>query len=90
MAANLQEGDDGAAVYTTKIMLALNRVSKLQWQPFMVRLTINIAGGKASEAGGGRRCMSTSLVHNTFMGAARPRLVRTPARHKQPQNGCLY
>lgn len=51
MSANLQVGEDGAAVYTTKIMLALNRVSELQAHPFMVRVRINIAGSKA--LGGG-------------------------------------
>lgn len=53
--AKLQVGEDRAAVYTTKIMLALNRVSELQWQPFMVRVRINIAGSKALGAGGGRQ-----------------------------------
>lgn len=52
MPANLQVGDDRAAVDTTKIMLALNRVSELQWQPFMVRVRINIAGSKAVGARG--------------------------------------
>lgn len=47
MPANLQVGEHGAAVYTTKIMLALNGVSELQSQPFMVRVRINIAGSKA-------------------------------------------
>lgn len=55
MPANLQVGEDRAAVYTTKIMLALNRVSERQWQPFMVRVRINIAGSKALRAGGGGR-----------------------------------
>lgn len=55
MSANLQVGEDGAAVYTTKIMLALNRVSELQAHPFMVRVRINIAGSKALVGGGGGR-----------------------------------
>lgn len=54
MPANLQVGEDRATVYTTKIMLALNRVSELQWQPFMVRVRINIAGSKALGGEGGR------------------------------------
>lgn len=41
--ANLQVGAYRAAVYTTKIILALARVSKQQSQPFMVRVEINIA-----------------------------------------------
>lgn len=47
--ADLQVGAYRAAVYTTKIMLALARVSKQQSQPFMVRVEINIA---ESGAGG--------------------------------------
>lgn len=47
--ADLQVGAYGAVVYTTKIILALARVSKQQSQPFMVRVEINIA---ASRAGG--------------------------------------
>lgn len=51
--ANQQVGTYRAAVYTTKIMLALARVSKQQSQPFMVRVEINIAerrvlGGQAA------------------------------------------
>ena len=51
--ANLQVGAYRAVVYTTKIMLALARVSKQQSQPFMVRVEINIAerrvpGGQAA------------------------------------------
>lgn len=45
--ANLQVGAYRAAVYTTKIMLALARVSLQQSQPFMVRVEINIAEGIA-------------------------------------------
>lgn len=41
--ANLQVGAYRAAVYTTKIILALARGSKQQSQPFMVRVEINIA-----------------------------------------------
>lgn len=41
--ANLQVGAYRAAVYTTKIILALTRVSRQQSQPFMVRVEINIA-----------------------------------------------
>lgn len=47
MPADLQVGEYRAAVYTTKIMLALNGVSKQQSQPFMVRVEINIAESKA-------------------------------------------
>lgn len=62
MSANLQVGEDRAAVYTTKIMLALNRVSELQAHPFMVRVRINIAGSKA--LGGGS--MSTPVVQHIY------------------------
>ncbi len=41
--ANLQVGAYRAAVYTTKIILALAGVSKQQSKPFMVRVGINIA-----------------------------------------------
>lgn len=41
--ANVQVGAYRAAVYTTKIILALTRVSRQQSQPFMVRVEINIA-----------------------------------------------
>lgn len=49
--AKLQVGAHRAAVYTTKIMLALARVSKQQSQPFMVRVEINIAQSRAVEWG---------------------------------------
>lgn len=45
--ANPQVGTHTAAVYTTKIMLALVRESKQQSQPFMVRVEINIARSRA-------------------------------------------
>lgn len=64
MPANLQVGEDGAAVYTTKIMLALHRVSELQSHPFMVRVRINIAGSKA--LGWGGECMSTPVVQHIY------------------------
>lgn len=66
MPADLQVGEDAAAVNTTKIMLALNGVSELQSQPFMVRVRINIAGSKALDwgvAGGG---MSTPVVQHIY------------------------
>lgn len=67
MPANLQVGEDGAAVYTTKIMLALHRVSELQSHPFMVRVRINIAGSKAlGWVGGWVGCMSTPVVQHIY------------------------
>lgn len=45
--ADLQVGAHRAAVYTTKIILALARVSRQQSQPFMVRVEINIAESRA-------------------------------------------
>lgn len=63
MSANLQVGEDGAAVYTTKIMLALNRVSERQAHPFMVRVRINIVGGKALGRGVGGYVNPSSATH---------------------------
>lgn len=57
---NPQVGAYSAAVYTTKIRLALARVSKQQSQPFMVRVGINIA---ESRTGG------VVQPANTFMDA---------------------
>lgn len=61
MPADLQVGEYRAAVYTTKIMLALNGVSKQQSQPFMVRVEINIAESKVW--GGGK---STPVVQHIY------------------------
>lgn len=61
MPADLQVGEYRAAVYTTKIMLALNGVSEQQSQPFMVRVEINIAESKAW--GGGK---STPVVQHIY------------------------
>lgn len=65
MPADLQVGEYRAAVHTTKIMLALNGVSKQQSQPFMVRVEINIAESKAW----GGQGASQPQERNTFMGA---------------------
>lgn len=56
--ADLLVGVYRAAVYTTKIMLVLARVSKHQSQPFMVRVQIYIA-----ESGAGGQVSSHSTEH---------------------------
>lgn len=56
--ADLQVGAYSTVVYTTKIILALARVSKQQSQPFMVRVEINIAESRA-----GGQVNSHSAIH---------------------------
>lgn len=59
--AKLQVSAGWAVVYTTKIILALARMSKQQSLPFMESVQINIAESKVE---------STQLPEcNTFMGA---------------------